>query len=97
MRIRGENLLPGSTYVVVSDVGSTAIPARPEVLTTVPDAKWVRVELRRPDARDERREVCDPIVGGQTTLCRDGLLVDALTSPLYVRSAAGCEAPASGR
>jgi len=90
MRIRAQNVLPGASVLIVTDQGTSTFPADAELVTTVPDTKWVRVELRHPDARAERRQLCDPVLGGETTLCRSGLLVDALTSPLYVASSEAC-------
>jgi hypothetical protein len=93
MRIRAQNVFPGASVLIVTDQGTSTVPAAGELETTVPNAKWVRVELRHPDAREERRELCDPLVGSQTTLCRSGLLVDALTSPLYITSTEACPQP----
>ena len=52
----------------------------------VPAAQiFVRAELLAPDASDVRQAGCDPVVGSQTTLCRDDLVMEALTSPLFLR------------
>jgi hypothetical protein len=44
---------------------------------------WVRAELLLPDLEAQRRSLCDPAVGEHTTLCRNRLVVLALTSALY--------------
>lgn len=96
MRIRATNLPPGAVYRIVTDAGYEEIAAAPEVVRVVPDARWVRVELRHPDAQEDRRGHCDPIVREledviqnldderTVTYCRNRLLVEALTSALYV-------------
>jgi hypothetical protein len=49
-------------------------------------SRFVRVELLMPDARDLRRQTCDPILQqAGSTLCTDDLLMEALTSPIFVR------------
>lgn len=88
-RVRAENLLPGSVYRVVTNLGFTEISA--EATTNIPaelvaGAAWVRVELRHPDAQDARKTHCDPLVGSRSTHCRNRLVVEALTSPIYVSS-----------
>jgi hypothetical protein len=97
MRIRAQNLLPGASVLIVTDQGTSTVPAAAELVMEVPTAKWVRAELRHPDAQQERRALCDPAVRDQTTLCRSGLLVDALTSPLYVAASESCSPAASGQ
>lgn len=53
---------------------------------TVPeDTTWVRAEVGLPDAEELRAATCDPLVGTVTTYCRNGLLVLAMTSALYLR------------
>jgi hypothetical protein len=46
--------------------------------------RFVRVELLRTDGKVARRPGCDRVVGSQTTLCRDDLVMEALTSPIFV-------------
>lgn len=45
---------------------------------------WVRAEVVEPDAADARATVCDPLLGEQTSYCRDRLALLALTSAIYV-------------
>lgn len=96
-RVRADNLLPGSVYRVVSsaDVVVVEIPAAEVTPIVVPaGATWVRVELRHPDAQDERMQYCDPNAAildplweafdTNNTYCRNRLVVEALTSPIYL-------------
>jgi hypothetical protein len=46
--------------------------------------RFVRAELLAPDAVTARRAGCDPVVGDQTTVCRNDLAMESLTSPIYV-------------
>lgn len=85
MRVRVQRLLPGDVLTIVTDRGSSEVASNDVYETTVPQARWVRVELRRADAGAERTQTCDPVVGGSTTYCRNRLVVEALTSALYVR------------
>ena len=49
-------------------------------------ASFVRVELLVPDARALREQTCGPILQQvPSTLCDDDLLMEALTSPIFVR------------
>jgi len=45
-------------------------------------ATWVRADVARPDLAEQRRALC----GDQSTYCRNLLLVEAMTSPLYFES-----------
>jgi hypothetical protein len=92
-RIRTLNAVPGSIVRIVTDQGSVDLPLslatsrtfRPGV-DGVPDADlFIRAELLAPDARNIRRQACDPAVGNQTTLCRDDLVMESLTSPIFIR------------
>jgi hypothetical protein len=92
-RVRAPGALPGSIVRVVTDAGTVELPL-PAVgpltfrLGTggVPAAAmWVRAELLVPDAKEARRTACNPIVGDQTTVCRNDLLMQALSSPIYLR------------
>jgi hypothetical protein len=85
-------------YGLAAGHATTEVPALLEVTATPPpNAKWARVELVRPDLRSERAERCDPVVdpllpeedpilgeGTKTSYCRNRLVVEALTSPIYV-------------
>ena len=49
-------------------------------------ASFVRAELLEPDARAARQQTCDPILEQiQSTLCADDLLMESLTSPIFIR------------
>jgi hypothetical protein len=91
-RARAPGAVPGSIVRVVTDAGSVELPLTTSDLTFrlgaagVPAAtKWVRAELLVPDAKDARRAACDPVIGTQTTLCRNDLLMEALSSPIFIR------------
>jgi hypothetical protein len=96
-RVRTLNALPGSLVRVVSDRGSvlTQLPAagsltfRPGTGGIPPARRFVRAELLEPDAAPARRGSCDKVLGTQTTVCRDDLLVESLTSPIFIRAPAG--------
>ena len=45
---------------------------------------WVRATLSLPDTTDARRLVCEPLLGGETTYCRNPITVAAITSPIYL-------------
>jgi hypothetical protein len=45
--------------------------------------RWLRAEIYLPDFAEGRRMVCDPLLGGATTYCRNGLTVFAMTSALF--------------
>jgi hypothetical protein len=65
-----------ATGSLVFRPGSDGVPAA---------ATYIRVELLGPDAREAREAGCDPLIGSHTTLCRDDLVMEALTSPIFVR------------
>jgi len=84
------NRAPLTTLRVVTDGGAEAFAPMTVTSTafehrfTLPDAAtWVRAEVYYPDAA-EVRGLCDPLVGGDTTYCRNGLLMVAMTSPMYL-------------
>jgi hypothetical protein len=52
---------------------------------------WVRAELFDPDLAEERQAACD---GSDTTYCRNMLGITAMTSAIYVRTAAAPPPPA---
>lgn len=92
-RIRTAGALPGSILRIVTDGGvlqqslpvSGALTFRPGA-DGVPAAHlFVRAELLAPDGADARRLGCDPVAGDQTTVCRNDLLMETLTSPVFVR------------
>jgi len=88
--VRAEGAAPNAIVRVVTNLGPQEVPLPIEgaLRVTVPEgAKWLRAELRRADAQDARRAGCDPLVGAGTTYCRNRLVVEALTSPVYVPAA----------
>lgn len=92
-RVRTVGAVPGSLLRVVTDTGTAEIPLgaatssvfRPGVAGIPTAHEFVRVELLLPDGRDQRTATCDPVVGSQTTVCRDDLAMEALTSPIFIR------------
>ncbi len=96
-RVRTENALPGSVVQIVTDQGKVRVRLplggtldfRPGADGIPKASLFVRAELLEPDARQLRTDVCDPIVGKETTICRDDLLMESLTSPIFIRPDAG--------
>jgi predicted metal-dependent phosphoesterase TrpH len=94
--LRTVNALPGSIVRIVTDAGSVleqlppsgALTFRPGAAGVPAAKKFVRTELLERDARQLREGSCDKVVGSQTTLCRNDLLIESLTSPIFIRSAA---------
>ena len=92
-RISTVNALPGSIVRIVTDTGAVEVPLPASgSLTFQPGhdgipaaATYVRAELLGRDARELREAGCDPVVGSQTTLCRDDLVMESLTSPIFIR------------
>jgi hypothetical protein len=92
-RVRTVGAVPGSTLRIVTDSGSVEVPlgaATSYDFTPGKDgvpaaAVYVRAELLAPDGRDQRTTACDPVVGSQTTVCRDDLGMESLTSPIFIR------------
>jgi predicted metal-dependent phosphoesterase TrpH len=86
MRIRTDNLPPGAFYRINTSEGPLPIvhPAPSVYETTVPSGTWFYVEMRAPDSREPREMACDPVVGSQTTLCRNRVAMLAMSSALYV-------------
>jgi hypothetical protein len=90
--VRTTGALPGSMLRIVTDMGSTlvALPAtgtfdfRPGQGGIPVASRFVRAELLLPDGKDLRAAGCDPLVGSGTTVCRNDLAMEALTSPVYV-------------
>jgi hypothetical protein len=89
MRVRADGL-PGAGLVEVRANGDTIVkdaslaPGGYVAFDAPDDGGWVRATLRGPDLRDERAAACDPLVGDQTTYCRNHIAVLALTSPIYL-------------
>jgi hypothetical protein len=92
-RVRTVGAVPGSVLRVVTDTGSVELPLGGSTSYEftpgqggVPEASiYVRAELLAPDGRDGRTAGCDPVVGSQTTVCRDDLAMESLSSPIFVR------------
>jgi hypothetical protein len=91
-RLRTANALPGSTLRIVTDQGSTDVAlgtASSYVFSLGHDGipagtKFVRAQLIGPDGQSARQQGCDPVVGSQTTYCRDVLAMEAVTSPIFL-------------
>lgn len=96
-RVRTANALPGSLLRIVTDTASVLVPLPASGDLTfrpgtggVPAAKrFVRTELLEPDGRQLRSASCDRALGSQTTICRDDLLIESLSSPIFIRAPAG--------
>ena len=92
-RVRAVGALPGSVLRLVTDTGVVQVPMPPNGSYVfrpgsgvVPGARlFVRAELLAPDAKQLRAATCDAVVGTQTTVCRNDLAMQALTSPLFIR------------
>jgi hypothetical protein len=93
-RIRTSNALPGSVVRIVTDEGtvlvnlpvSGTLAFRPGAAGIPKASVFVRTELLEPDGRELRSATCDKVIGSQTTLCRDDLLMESLSSPIFVRA-----------
>jgi hypothetical protein len=89
MRVRPEGLL-GAGFVQVRANGATlldqalVLPGQSVDFVAPSDPGWVRATLSLPDLQAERKQLCDPLLGTQTTYCRNNLLLTALTSPIYL-------------
>jgi hypothetical protein len=93
-RARTVGALPGSVLRIVTDTGAVEVPLGASSTYTfrpgrdgIPGAsRYVRAELLAPDAKAQRRQACEPVVGAQSTVCTNDLVMEALTSPVYVRA-----------
>jgi hypothetical protein len=91
-RVRTVDALPGSTLRVVTDQGSVDVPLGLESTYDfrlggggIPaGSRFVRAELFGPDGQSARQQGCEPLVGSQTSYCRDVLAMEAVSSPLYL-------------
>jgi hypothetical protein len=91
-RVRTAGAIPGSVVRIVTDQGHVEVPLpasgtydfRPGQGGVPAASRFVRAELLLPDGKDGRQAGCDPIVGTQTTVCRNDLAMEALTSPIYI-------------
>ncbi|HET6815867.1 MAG TPA: CehA/McbA family metallohydrolase [Mycobacteriales bacterium] len=92
-RVRTVGAVPGSVLRIVTDTGAVEVPLGASASydftpgqNGIPDASiYVRAELLAPDARAQRTTACDPVVGAQTTACRDDLGMESLSSPIFIR------------
>jgi hypothetical protein len=90
-RVRVSPSAVGSMLRIVTDQGAVQLQLQSTSFTFrlgsggIPRGhRFVRAQLLRPDLASQRRAGCDPVIGSQTTVCRDRLLMDALTSPIYL-------------
>ncbi|MBW3662886.1 MAG: CehA/McbA family metallohydrolase [Actinobacteria bacterium] len=90
IRIRAEHAA-GTLLRVVTDEGAAPFgdvqvdsDDFEQVLTAPEGTTWLRVEVFGEDAPDERATACDDALGGDTTYCRNRLLMAALSSPIYL-------------
>jgi hypothetical protein len=90
--VRTAHALAGSLVRIVTDDGSAqvALPSDGSLEFRLgqdgipPADRFVRAELLLPDGKDVRGTGCDPVVGSGTTICRNDLLMEALSSPIYL-------------
>lgn len=84
MRVRAELAPPGSKVRIVTSGSHRDVLLGPGgTFSFRTTSRWVRAELLLPDLQPFRQNRCDPIVGSETTYCRNRLLVLAMTSPIY--------------
>ena len=83
---------PGATLRLIGDGGK--VIGGPVTVTGTsfdyaikapPGVTWAFAELYGEDALEERAAVCDPLVGSQTTYCRNRVALLAMTSAIYVK------------
>ena len=90
MLVRAEGLLTAG-FVEVRANGrdvfglKMVLPGQSVKFTAPSGTGWVRAMLRGQDLRDQRRTICDSLLGSQTTYCRNRIVMLALTSPIYIR------------
>jgi hypothetical protein len=95
-RVRTENAVPGSVLRIVTEAGYTETNLTSATYEfSSPGRTFVRVEVRAPDSVEARTTTCDPVArmlekhfGEEFTYCRDRLVVEALSSAIYVRGGA---------
>ena len=50
-----------------------------------PSVNQVRIlGLRGPDGQSARQQGCNPVIGTQTSYCRDVLAMEAVSSPIFL-------------
>lgn len=94
-RVRTENVQPLSTLRVVTEKGfteTTLTGGTYDFDSTA--AQFLRVEVRVPDAQDQRQAACDPLArqleerfGSEFTYCRNRLVMQAMSSPVFIGAA----------
>jgi hypothetical protein len=89
MRVRGGGGTSGAGLVEVRANGRTIVDGAAllpggAVPFTLDEPGWVRAELYTEEGRSARLASCEPVLGGQTTYCRNKAGILALTSPIYV-------------
>ena len=75
----------GSGGKVVSGPVPVTSPSFEHDFTAPKGTTWVFAELYGEDAREQRQQVCEPLIGSQTTYCRNRIALLAMTSALYVK------------
>lgn len=89
MRVRALGA-PGTGMVEVRANGTTLLTDTPLLpggsvdFVSPSTAGWVRASLYTPDGAAQRKQLCDPVVGTQTTLCRYEVGLLAMTSAIYL-------------
>jgi hypothetical protein len=91
-RVRTVDAAPGSTLRIVTDQGRIDVPLgagstydfRLGAGGIPAGSKFVRAQLLGPDGQSMRQQGCDPLVGTQTSYCRDVLAMEAVSSPIYL-------------
>jgi len=91
-RVRTVNAAPGSTLRIVTDQGSVDVPLGAGSTYDfrlgsggIPaGSTFVRTQLFGADGQAARQQGCDPLVGTQTSYCRDVLAMEAVSSPIYL-------------
>ena len=89
VRVRGA---PGAFLRVITDGGELAFDPVPitsprfkHAFRLPSGASWVRAEVVGEDLPQQRAALCDGLLGGETTYCRNRIERLALTSALYLR------------
>src|SRR3954471_17490648 len=91
LRVRVEGA-PGAMLRIVGTGGKVVSGPVPvtgasfEHAFTVPKGvTWVFAELYGEDAREQRGQTCEPVLGSETTYCRNRIALLAMTSALYLK------------
>jgi hypothetical protein len=89
-RVRVEGA-PGATVRVLADGGKVIdsatvdAPSFTHTFTVPKGTTWVAAELYGDDQQELRQQTCEPVIGSQTTYCRNRIALLAMTSALYVK------------